>query len=191
MGCETGIAKVIASTCATAGIGGIEVKVRILNRTDIESVTYDGTYPSKVTAMTMKSTKRAWTLTGFKKNLVAGDDLVVSETMPDKYSHYFNFKQFETLAADIENIVALNDVVVIYESKDKTTTGDGVFRILGLQNGLYKSTATMRTNADNGTRNIELTSLEGEAEEYPYYTFHDTSYATTLAAIEALETPAV
>lgn len=190
MGCESGIAKVIASTCGNAGIGGIEVKTWVLNRTDISAITYDNTNPSKVTAITMKSTKRAWTLTGFKKNLIAGDDLVVSDNMPNKYSHYFNFKQFETLCADIENIVAMNDVVVIYESKDKTSTGDGVFRILGLVNGLYQSTSTMRTNTDNGTRNIELTSMEGEAEEYPYYTFLATNYATSLAALVALETPA-
>lgn len=190
MACTTDIAKVIVSDCSTLGRGGIEIKVWIANRKNIASITYDVTNPTKVTAMTMVTGKRFWTITGYKKNLNAGFDFVGSDDLPKKWSHYFSLKGYEYDAASVENFDSLEDVVVIYESKDKGTGADGVFRILGLKYGLYTSTDTMRANENSGSRNIELASLAGQEESHSQYTFDSGDYAATLADIVELETPA-
>ena len=84
-----------------------------------------------------------------------------------------------------------NDVVVVVESKDKASDADGVYRIFGLEFGLYPSTDTVRANDASGARNIELTSLSGQEETQSQYNFDTGTNAQTLAALVLLETPAV
>lgn len=191
MSCITDISKNITSDCSTIGVGGLETKAWIMNRTLINSITYSGTNPTKVTAMTMKSTKRAWVILGTKKQFNAGFEVVNSDELPKKWAHKFNFKSYEFSAAAVENIDALNDVVVICESKDKNSEGDGVFRIYGLEYGLYKENSETKKNDNSGARTIELKSLAGQEEKHSQYTFDAGTYAQTLAALVALETPAV
>jgi hypothetical protein len=186
MACVTGIAKDIISTCDTSGIGGNEVKAWIGNRLEM-TPTYDGTNPSLITDLAVASTKQLYVLTGVKKLLNSGFDRVVADDRPDKFGHYFNFQGFEFDAPSVENIDNLEDIVVIVESKDKPTDGNGTFRVFGMRNGLYPSTDTMRANDINGARNVEVTSLEGQEEPQSNYTLLDTDYATTLALLVSLE----
>lgn len=188
MGCADKIGANILSTCDTSVSGGLEVKAWVFNRIEA-TVTYDGTVPLKITDITPTSGNQAYTITGIKKLLNAGSDAVVADDRPDKYTHYFNFQQFEFASAAIENVDNINDVIIVVESKDKADDGDGVFRVYGAKKGLWKSTDTHRDNDLNGARNIELTSLPGQEEPYSRYTYLDTDYATTLAALVAAETP--
>jgi hypothetical protein len=186
MACEKGIAASVISDCSTSGIGGNEIKAWIGNRLEM-TPTYDVTNPSKITDLTVASTKQLFTITGVKKLLNSGYDRVVAEDRPDKFTHYFNFQGFQFDAADVENLDNLDDVVVIVESKDKSDDGDGVFRVFGIEYGLYPSTDTMRANDINGARNLELTSLAGQEENQSNYTLLDTDYATTKALLVSLE----
>lgn len=187
MSCITGIAKNITSDCSTSKSGGLEVEAYIFNRADL-SPTYDGTQLNLVTSLANVGAAVGYKLTGFKKNLNAGHDLVVAEDAPNKYTHYFNFKQYEVLAEDITNVDDMDDVVVAVESKDKNDTGEGVFMLYGLKKGLWKSADTQRANDANGSRNIEMTSLAGQEEPYSRYVLLDTDYATTKALLESLLT---
>jgi hypothetical protein len=188
MSCVKGIAKAIVSDCTTSGIGGNEIKAWIGNRLEM-TFTFDVTNTSLITNIAVASTKQLYPLTGVKKLLNSGYDRVVVDDRPDKFTHYFNFQGFEFKAADVENIDNLEDIVVIVESKDKTDDGDGVFRAFGVKNGLYPTTDTMRANDINGARNVEVTSLEGQAEQWSNYTVLATDYATTKTLLEGLETP--
>ena len=190
MSCIQGISKNIVSDCSTKPIGGLEVEAYIANRLEMNPV-YDNTNPSKVTGITMDSTKKAFKITGVKKLLNCGFDRVVAEDRPDTFTHYFNFQGFEFKVANVENLDNLNDVVVIVEMKEKPTDADGTFRIFGLKYGLYPSTDTMRANDIDGARNIELTSLEGQSEPYSNYTLLVTGgYAPTKSLLEGLLVPA-
>jgi len=189
MGCTDGISKIITSTCATSVSGGIEVKAWIINRADV-AITYDGTIPLKITAITFAQTKRSWPITGVKKLLNCGSDLVSAEDRPDKYAHKFIFQQFEFTAEDIYNVDNINDVIVVVENKDKNATGDGVFIAYGVKKGLWKSADAQTANDVNGARSLELTSMAGLEEPYSRYVYLATDYATTLAALVASETPA-
>lgn len=191
MACITGIIDSIVSTCENSPVGGLEVKSWLINRKDIDAVTLDGTNTNTIEAMTLKQGKRAWLLTGVKKLLNAGHDVVVNDARDDRYTHYFSFEQFEVDGAALLNVDQINDMVVICENKNKGVSGDGAFICLGLMNGLYKTSDTRRSNDTEGTRKLELASMAGQEEKYSSYVFFITNYATTLAAIEALETPAV
>jgi hypothetical protein len=183
MSCTSGISKSIVSDCTTSGTGGIEEVIYIYNRADLVATRAAGS--SKITDITMAGSAVGYTATGVKKLFDAGHDLVVSENRPDKYGHYLKLEQFEFTSTDVENVDALNDVVVIYERKDKTTTGDGVFVCLGLTHGLYKASDTKRENTANGARTIELKSMAGEEEPFSAFILFKTDYATTKALITA------
>ncbi len=186
--CLKGIAKSIISDCTTSGIGGNEIKAWIGNRLEIVP-TYSPTNPVLVTALTMVGTAVLYTITGVKKLLNSGFDRVLAADRPDKFTHYFNFQGFEFDAASVQDLDNFEDVVVIVESKDKPASGDGVFRIYGLKNGLYPSSDTSRANDINGARNIELTSLDGQEEMQSNYVLLSSTYAATLSMLVGLETP--
>jgi hypothetical protein len=188
MGCLDGIQKDIASTCENQPVAGTEVKAWVANRLEV-SITYDVTNPSKITDITPTSGNQLYTLTGVKKLLNPGSSLVVAEDRADRYQHKFNFQGFEFLAADVENIDALADLIVIVEMKNKGTGGDGTFRAFGPENGLYKTSLEWTANDIDGAIPVEMASQEGENEQYPWYTVLDTDYATTKAMLVAGETP--
>lgn len=185
MGCTNGIAKNITSSCETQPVAGLEAVVYAWKRGDI-TATYDGTNPNKVTGLAQVGSAVAYKITGFKKNLNAGHDIVVAEDSADTYKHYFSLKGYESLTADVANFDALGDLCVVVEYKQKSTSGDGIFVGYGFKSGLFKSTDTRRANDANGTRNIELTSQDGQAEPYSQYNILLTDYATTKAALEGL-----
>jgi len=188
MSCLDGVAANIASTCATQPSGGLEVTAYILNREDV-AITYDVTNELLITGMVNAATKKAYSITGVKKLLNAGSDIVIADDRANKYSHYFNFQQFEFDSDAVLNVDNIDDVVIIVETRDETTDGDGMFRVYGAKFGLWKSTDTHRANDINGVRNLELTSLPGQEEPWSRYVFFDTDYATTLAEVVALLTP--
>jgi len=188
MGCLDGIQKVIASTCVNQPVAGTEVKAWVANRLEVE-ITYDGTDASMITDISPTSGNQLYTLTGVKKLLNPGSSLVVAEDRADRYQHKFNFQGFEFLAEDIQNIDALADLIVIVEMKEKHSTGEGTFRAFGVENGLYKTSLEWTANDIDGAIAVEMSSQEGENEQYPWYTVFDTDYATTLAMLVAGETP--
>lgn len=187
MACTTGIAAAITANCTNQPVGGLEVVAYLFNRGDM-TLTYDNTYPNKVTGIAAVSTALVYKLTGVKKNLNAGHDRVVSDDMADRFKHYFSFKGFSFVSADVSNLDGLNDICVIVEYKQKTTTGDGVYVGYGFKGGLYPTTDTRRANDLNGVRSIELASRDQEDEPSSQYNVLVTDYATTKSTLEALLT---
>ena len=189
--CIDNITKNIVSNCTTQTVAGLETTAYVLSRTDIASYTQDVTNPSKITDIAMKSTKKAYKLEGVKKNINGGFDLVSAIDRADRYTHKCMFPIFEADAASVENADSLKDIVVIVETKHKFSAGNGTFNILGLKNGLHKTAYSRMYNDVDGVRTVELSSLEGEGEEYSQWTLLDTDYITTKALVEGLLTPAV
>ena len=189
MSCTNEIAKAITNDCTVKPTGGLESKSWVFNRDDITAVTTDVTNTSIITAITLASGgAQAWPVTGFKKTSNAGYDLVVSDTLPDVYTHYFSLQPWEKDGASLENLASMNNIVVIVEQKG-LTTDEGKFQIYGLNAGLYKSSATKRVNDNAGVPTYEFVSQSGEEEPTQNNVFWDTDYATTRAKLVALETP--
>lgn len=187
MACITGIAKAITSDCTTSLSGGLEVEAWIFNRADL-TITYDGSQDNLLTSLANVGAATGFKLTGIKKLLNAGHDIVIAEDRPDKYKHFFSFQGFEVLAEDITNLDDINDVIVFVESKDKNDTGEGVFIGYGVKKGLWKSADTQRANDNGAARMIEMTSMDGQEEPFSRYVLLDTDYATTKALLESLLT---
>jgi len=187
MSCTGGMTKDITSTCANAKGGGLEVVAYIGKRTDLE-FTWSATANKEntITALENAPTKKCVKLTGIKKLLNAGHTLVSAENRPDKFAQYFAFEGFEGLAEDITNLDLMDDLVAIVELKDKTSTGEGVFRVYGAKMGLYKSEDTQDMNTANGARIIRLASMAGQEEPYSAYVLFVTSYAASKVIFDAL-----
>jgi hypothetical protein len=184
--CTDGIVANVLSDCTTSRGGGLEVEAYIFNRLDI-TLTYNGTYPNKITGIAKVGGALGYKLKGVKRLLNSGYDIVQADDRPDKWAHYFSFQQFEIAAAKIVNVDAMDDVVIVVNRKDKTATGEGTFVVLGAKNGLWKSSDTIRENDSNGARKLEYKSMAGQEEAYSEYTMSiSNTYAATLAALEGM-----
>lgn len=188
MGCNDGLSKAIISNCTTTRAGGLEAETAwVFNRTDVD-ITYSGSTnlitdiakPAGVTGVV------GYRLKGVRKMLNAGASLVQADDRPNKYSHYFSFQQFEVLAEDTANVDNFNDLIIVVERKDKTTTGEGVLIVLGAKNGLYKASDTQRENDANGARKIEMKSMAGKEEIFSQWVYFDTSLTAMKANLESL-----
>ena len=175
----------ILNDCAAKPTGGMEQVVYMFNRSEL-TATVDGSNANLVTALAVASTKKGYKLTGFRKNMNAGADIIVSDTSPKKWNQFFSFYNWNVEAAAVKNIDDLDDVVVVYESKSKGANTNGAFHMLGYPGGLFVSADTKRVNDNDGNRSIELTSLAGSENLVSEHIVLSTNYATTLAMLEAL-----
>lgn len=188
MACTDKIAKNITNSCDTIPVAGYEAKAWAINRSEIATMTLDGTTTNLVTAIALDSGgKQAWTVESVKKEMNGGFDLVVQDNAPDTFQHFFAMQPFEKDAAAIANMDDMNDIVIVAELKG--AKAEGKFVVLGAETGLYKSSATQRQNDNNGLPQYEMQSLEGQGERYSRFIIWDTDYDTTLALLVALETP--
>lgn len=187
MACTDGITAAITSNCTTSRGGGLEVEAWAFNRTDID-ITYSGA-TNLITAITKPAGVAGivgYKLKGVRKLFNAGADIVQADDRPNKYSHFFSMQQFEVLAQDTANVDNFNDLVIVVERKDKTTTGEGVLIVLGAKNGLYKSADSQRENDANGARKIELKSMPGQEEIFSQWVYFDTSLSHMKTHLESL-----
>lgn len=183
--CLDGIKQEIIDNCESAPIGGVEVNAWLFNRSDLSGV-IDPANKNLVTSLVVALTKQGYKLQGFKKNINAGHDIVVSETNVDKYTHYLNFQAWLLDAVAVNNLDGLSDLVVVVEGLNKHTDGNGAFVMYGFDTGLYKTTDTKRFNDIDGNRNIEMASQAGEEPLVSEHVVFITDYATTKAMLDAL-----
>lgn len=190
MACATKIFQDITSDC-NMPTPGIEATVYLWNRGDVD-VTFDNTDPNKVTDLVQIATKKAFKLTGIKKNINCGSDAVINIDTPKRFSHFFSFHGYEFDVDAVQNIDAMDDFCAVVEFKEKPSDADGIFVGYGLTTGLFVSADTRRANDANGVRAIEATSLEPNYEKYSQYNViiadQTSPYAATKAKLESLLT---
>lgn len=182
--CTGAIGAAILNDCASKPIGGLEQVAYLFNRVDI-TATLDGSNPNLVTNLDVAVGKQGYKLTGYRKNMDAGADGVISETLPKTWNQFFSFHSWSVLAAEAKNIDAMDDIVVIYESKNKGAGSAGAFHMLGYDTGLFVSSDAKRANTDEGIRALELTAVGSPVSEHIVL---KTDYATTYALLESLMT---
>lgn len=173
MSCKSRIVKNIINDCTTFINGGIEQDyVYLINRKDVAATfnTDNDVIVDDLTIDTDTDAKPVYKLKGNGQNIVVGADRVVNTDMPDLYTHYISFKGFQWDSASIANLDAMDDLVAVVVRKS-TALVDGKIEIYGLQGGLSVSSDTFRSNTDNMTRTIELTSPEGSQESHSVYTY--------------------
>ena len=170
MSCKGKIVKNIINDCQSFVAGGIEQDfVYLINRSDM-TVTMNSSNDVVIDDITIADDASIYKLKGAGQNIVVGADRVVGTDIPDLYTHYISFKGFEWDSASIANLDNMSDLVAIVKRKG-TNVVDGKLEVYGLQGGLYVSSDTFRSNTDNMTRAIEMTSLEGAQEVHSVYTY--------------------
>jgi len=185
MACATKIAAAITNSCTNRPAGGTEVKMWAINRVDA-TFTMDGTTETKCTAITMAGVTVAYPITAVRKEANIGADGVIADNMPNAFKHYFSFQPYDRTGAGIKAMDDMTDIVIVAELKGKKT--EGCFAIFGLETGLHPSGMSHRTNDNNGIPTYEFATRDGEEETHSRYVFWSTDYATSLAALVALET---
>lgn len=163
------------------------------NLNDIALVVY-GTPTSLIEDITMKTTKQCYEFQGVRQSLAPSYELIPG-TLSVGYNHIVNFLAFDLnqLAKDNYEKLALGKTFAVIENKNAPGNGDSVFEVYGLNVGLEAS-AIVRTINDaesGGAFNITLNTPEAEGKEPKMpQSWFDTDYATTLALVEGLLTPA-
>lgn len=196
--CIQKIVKDVIADCSSTPAAGIEAVVYLLNRTDIASYTIDqngvDTLCTDITLKTGTPAPHVYKLFGYKRNLSYSSELVTAEDAPDTYTHSLNFQNYQFDSESIMNLDQAGDIVAIVERKGKKE-GDGTFLILGLENGLFKSSDTTNSNDNNGARVLTMSSMDGAGESHSAVVFAKMSgtpavadYTATKEYLESLYT---
>lgn len=183
--CLQGIYSNIINECQDATGVGLEVTMYVFNRLDVESKTFDGVDSYMVTDITLSSGSTAFKIVGTKIANTASYSFVAKELSNDKYSHQVNLNVSKQDASTMEQLDSLGDVVVIVETKAKST-GNGQFKIFGLGFGLWPIEGAWNSGENEALHTLALASQEGSEELTRNLLFWDTDEATTRAKLEAL-----
>jgi len=173
---------------------GMVPRVWLANKSDILSFTFDVADSSLVTAITMNSGGAFYVFDGYRQSVNA-EFSFVPQTVSSGYKHVANIQVFDVSTAQKLNLekMALSKMVAIVENQNVAGNANSIFEILGGGVGMEVETLT-RINRDIETAGsfslgLGTSDNEGQEAKMPLSIF-DTDYATTLALIVALETPA-
>ena len=190
--CTNEIFKNIESTCSNRTVAGIEQIVYLMNRDDIQTITYDGDDYNKVTGITLKTGKLAYTAKGFKKNMTCGFERNISDDTVDTFTNSLTLTGYQFDAEGARNFDNMGNLVAVVDRKG-TKSADGSVIILGLENGLFVSADSWAAGDNNGARSITLSSLADAGESCSYYIYTVSegspateSYEATIASLESL-----
>jgi hypothetical protein len=177
-------------TCAALErVGGNNKRVWIGNLADIASYTIAS---DVITAITMTGSTYFYPYVGDKDRNVTTVELQVGETV-NSFKQMVELALFTSTSPEdviVENLCDANDIVVIVEAND------GQFEVYGIDvyagsnsypaGGLRCESATKTSGATVNERQPWSVALSGTLRNAERK-FLDTDYATTIAAIEALE----
>ena len=190
--CTNEIFKNISSTCSNRTVAGIEQIVYLMNRDDIQTITYDGDDYNKVTGITLKTGKLAYTAKGFKKNMTCGFERNISDDTVDTFTNSLTLTGYQFDAEGARNFDNMGNIVAIVDRKG-TKAADGSVILLGLENGLFVSADSWAAGDNNGARTITLSSLADAGESCSYYVYTvsegspaQESYGATIGSLESM-----
>lgn len=171
---------------------GVKNDAWIMNLEDIDKggIVKDVANDLIITTLGMLSTKAAFKVEVIKNSLGGTYSNVPKDFGPDYFLHQVDIKVTDYNNLNKLRVQELNksETVVILENKG--ADDETKFEIYGLDSGLKLGDTNRATNENSGILNLSLKSRDGEEEPNLPYTIWNTDYATTKAAIVALETPA-
>jgi hypothetical protein len=178
--------------CDNLPQAGVNSRLIIGNRDDIDGITEDGSNPLLISAITMKDGKVAYAFEGSDMSVKPEYNLVPG-TITSQYSHKVAFTIYDVSSDQKLNLENMKNakLFAIVQGVEDDGNGDNFFEVYGLGRGL-KLTTLSRIPTDNetlGAFNVVLeTYQDGGNETQMPVTFFDTDYDTTEAAVTALLT---
>ena len=177
--------------CANPLQGGTADRAYIMNFEDFKAATVDKNLSNRfvVESIVLAGAATAFYVDG-KNNSNAPSFQLVKQTYADVYDHLFNFLVFDLTNASKKSLAGTigGKFVVIYENNYRGNSAQSTFEILGANAGLEVKTF-MRdplNNENQGAYVLTMGTPEVGKEPDMPYSFYDTDYATTKAALEAL-----
>lgn len=192
--CEKTINACIAQDCENPLFAGVAGEALIMNKSQIDSFTYDASNGNIVTAITMSSDASsnpygAYTVQQLGKTPYEGSQVEMAEgTYSNKFNNTVQFAILDNgpkISHDIIDNLANGSFVVIMENDYRHTNGDNRFQIYGTAKGLKASSITRELYGDNESAYIVTLVEEGNPKSGVF--FYTGSDASTAEAIEALK----
>lgn len=182
----------LALDCDYPIVGGARDNIWLMSLSAIASVTRNVTNDQIIEAITMDAGKYAWIFEG-KNNSVEPQLTLIKQRYSEVYDHEVMFKVFlntPDAKLQMEKMVQ-GKLVAIVQNNHLTDVGSTSFEIYGLSVGLEVAELTrIVADADTqGAYNLILRTSETSKEGHLPNPFFITDYATTLTAIEGLESP--
>ena len=169
---------------------GVNPRIILINKADIESVTWDTTNTNAITDLTLKTGKTGFEFQGYRQSVDAQVEFV-PQTLTIGYDHIVNFQVFDISSQQKLNLekMALGKMVAIVENANVAGNQDSVFEVYGLGAGLEVVTLTRIAKdletAGSFSVGLKTSDNEGKEAKMPV-SWWDTDYNTTLAKVEAL-----
>lgn len=177
---------------ATAPKKGIDAgKAVLINWDDIDfagSTVTDET----ISDLVLKSGTTGRLIEWYKDLASANSALSPSAEDVDGFLHNFLTRLPNSSAANAHAARELKNgrYIVVYETRFKGASQAEAFKVLGWGCGLRLSEMTNNTLENSGATLFTLATEEGDFEDFPYYVFLETNYATSKATFDSLFAPA-
>lgn len=193
MSCQ-GLTMGAAINCADPLTPGIRKRLIGFNLEDVELVTYNVTQTNVIESIALKTGAQGWVFEGIKQSIIPTQELVPQSTS-NGWKHGVLMSIFDVSSEQKLNIqgMANKSTVWVVENANDSSNSDSIFEVYGLGRGLEAETITRSpVDSESGAAYvIQLnTPAEGGNEVVPVESWFITDYATTLAAVETLLTPA-
>lgn len=181
----------IERNCDVLPVGGVKSKMRLINSEDIATITRDPANPLIVTGITLKTGKKAFTYEVFKRGHKPRFTKVNGD-YGDRYRHEVDTSIQVWDNATKAQVEGLNGASLIAIPENLQNTGDARFEIYGLESGLFVADGAVRNlNENDGVYVFTLASDDLSLEAHIPSSFWSSTYSATVAALEALDVPAV
>lgn len=175
--------------CANPIIGGVKDRLILINRSDVASVTRNGTNPQIVESVTKVATKKGYLYEGQKSSIDVKTSMVAKKYSVG-FSHEITFRVFSNDATTKAQLSALarGEVIAFLENNNRGVAGEASFEMYGWGVGLQVSALeSNKSDADTqGAYVITLTAPTDKMEPHLPDTLYVTSYAASLAVFNGL-----
>lgn len=173
--------------CANPIVPGVNTRLVLINKDEIASITYSGSY---ITAMTLAALKTGFAFEGYRGSLNPSYTLVPG-AFSLAYDHEVKFQVFDISQEQKDNLqkMALGRMVAIIENMNNAGNDNNFFEVYGLDVGL-EITELSRIARDldsQGSFSVLLKTPDDEGKEPSMpRTWFITDYATTKALVDGL-----
>ncbi|MBP0904852.1 hypothetical protein ACFSKN_04705 [Mariniflexile gromovii] len=188
MACNNKLTDDILQSCddlPRKGLKGSSAVIINYDDIDFTSTTSSG---ATVSSLTLQSGKTGYKLEWFKELGNAGAVYAPNSEDIDGFTASFASRLTTNSTENSERANEIKNGLFVMVVRTKYVGNDGLdeFKIYGFENGLRLSEMTHNTNENSAGFAFTLSTEEGAVEQYPYYTFLETDYATSKASYDAL-----
>lgn len=173
---------------------GVDQRLILINRDDIDTVTLEGVIDNLITDITLFDTLQGYAFNGVRQSLQPSYEFI-PQTVSVGYDHIVNFLAFDISQEQKNNLqkMALSKMVAIVENLKNPGNANSIFEVYGLGVGLEVIT-NVRIAADletAGAFSIQLKTSDNEGKEPKMpASWFDVDYDTTKALVDAILLPA-